>query len=532
VTPTVTADLDTEQQTAPDPGDASRADLGTIARGGALNLVGAVASGALTFALTVILANNLGVSGYGAFVSAMGIFTVLSRTAELGADTGLTRMLARYRALGHAADLRRTIVIALLPVLAVSGAFAAAMWLWAPSLARIFGGGEGSALIDDYARVMALFVPASAAIMVLLAGTRGFGTMVPTNLIDKFARSALQPLLALAVFAAGLGTTAVALAFVGPIGLGFVAAAGWLWVLLHRTERRHGADLGLARPSRELANRFWRFTAPRGFAGIFQVVILWINTLLLGALGSTRQAGIFNAATRYVTAGLMAGVAVQQVMGPKLSELLAKRSMARAGAVYQTATMWLVTLTWPLYLTFAIFSPTLLRVFDSGFSAGEASLIVLGLTMLVASGVGTVDVVLLMGGRSSWNLIDTAVALVVGVILNVVLIPPLGVTGAAIAWAASILVRNLASLAQVWIFMRLHPFGPGFRRAAVPAVVLYGGLGLVVRLVLGTSIPVFVAYQAVAGGLYLVALARYRHELELPVLWTELRRRKTGNKPA
>jgi Membrane protein involved in the export of O-antigen and teichoic acid len=219
------------------------------------------------------------------------------------------------------------------------------------------------------------------------------------------------------------------------------------------------------------------------------VVILWINTLLLGGLGSTREAGIFNAATRYVTAGLMAGVAVQQVMGPKLSELLAKRSMARAGAVYQTATTWLVTLTWPLYLTFALFSPTLLRVFDSGFSAGETSLIVLGLTMLVATGVGTVDVVLLMGGRSSWNLIDTAVALVVGVILNVLLIPPLGVTGAAIAWAASILTRNLASLAQVWIFMRLHPFGPGFKRAAVPALVLYGGLGLVMRLLLGTSIP-------------------------------------------
>ncbi len=524
--PTATADTEAEQPPAIEAEEASRADLGTIARGGAMNMVGAVVSGALTFALTVILANNLGVAGYGAFVSAMGIFTILSRTAELGADTGLTRMVARYRALGHTADLRRTVVIALLPVLAVSTMFAAAMWLWSTQLAEIFGKGAGSGLIDDYARVLALFLPASAAIMVLLAGTRGFGTMVPTNLIDKLARSALQPVLALAVFAAGLGTTAVALAFAGPIGLGFVAAGGWLWVLLRRSERRDRANPAEARPTGELANRFWRFTAPRGFAGIFQVVILWINTLLLGGLGSTREAGIFNAATRYVTAGLMAGVAIQQVMGPKLSELLAKRSMARAGAVYQTATTWLVTLTWPLYLTFAIFSPTLLRVFDSGFSAGETSLIVLGLTMLVATGVGTVDVVLLMGGRSSWNLIDTAIALVVGVVLNVLLIPPLGVTGAAIAWAASILTRNLLSLAQVWIFMKLHPFGPGFRRAAVPALVLYGGLGLVMRLVLGTSIPVFVAYQALAGILYLLALARYRNELELPVLWSELRRRR------
>lgn len=507
---------------------AARSDLGTIARGGLLNMVGAVVSGALTFAFFIVLGRGLGRAGYGAFVSAMGLFTILSRTAELGADTGLTRMVARYQALGRTADLRRTLVAALVPVLAVSTLFGAALWLWAPELARTFGKGRGSGLIDDYARVLAFFLPASAAVMVVLSATRGFGTMVPTNLVDKLARSALQPLLALVAVGLGLGTTAIALSFAGPIALAFAASCLWLWSLLRRAERRRaGVAPAEARPAGELAVRFWRFTAPRGFAGIFQVVILWINTLLLGRLDSTEAAGVFNAATRYITAGLMAGVAVQQVMGPKISELLARRSHERAGAVYQTATTWLVTLTWPLYLTFAIFSPTLLQVFGKGFSGGESTLVVLGLTMLVATGVGTVDVVLLMGGRSSWNLIDTAVALVVGVVLNVLLIPPLGVTGAALAWAASILTRNLASLAQVWIFMRMHPFGPGFPKAAAAAAVCYGGLGLALRLLLGTSLPVLVAYQVLAGCLYLGLLHRHRHDLELPVLWAELRRRRS-----
>ena len=506
--------------------DATRSDLGTIARGGALNMVGAVVSGVLTFAFFVILSRGLGRSGYGAFISAMGIFTVLSRTAELGADTGLTRMIARYRTLGHVVDVRRTIFVALVPVLAVSAVFGAAMWVWAPELARIFGEGKGSGRIDDYARILALFLPASAAIMVVLSGTRGFGTMIPTNLVDKLARSALQPLLAVVVLGLGMGTTGVALAFAGPIGLGFVASCLWLRSLLRRAERRAGAKTATARPTAELANRFWRFTAPRGLAGIFQVVILWINTLLLGGLDSTDAAGVFNAATRYITAGLMAGVALQQVMGPKMSELLARRSNERAGAVYQTGTTWLVTLTWPLYFTFATFSPTLLRVFGSGFQGGEAPLLVLSLTMLVATAVGTVDVVLLMGGRSSWNLIDTAIALVLGLALNVLLIPPLGVTGAALAWAASILTRNLLSLAQVWIFMRLHPFGPGFPKAAVASALCYGAFGVVLRMAFGTSIPVFVLYQALAGVAYLALVWRSRHALELPLFFGELRRRR------
>lgn len=530
--PTATADTEAESEpTLQADSDAaeSRADLGSLARGGMFNLVGAAASGVLTFGLVLVLTNALGPATYGAFASAMGLFTILSRTAELGADTGLVRTVARLKARGRPQDIRPTLLVALVPVLTVATLLGVALWMWAPQLAQIFGKGQGSGQIADFARIFAFFLPPSAATLVALSGTRGFGTMVPSVLVDKIGRPALQPLLALVVVAGGMGTTAIALSFAVPLALAFVGALGWLLVLLRKAERqaaRKGTDEGAARPTRELATRFWRFTAPRGFAGIFQVTTLWLNTLLLGGLGSTRDAGIFNAATRYITAGLMVGVAIQQVLQPKLAELLALGDRRRAREVYQASTAWLVTAVWPLYLSFALFSPALLRVFGGEFQAGESVLVVLGLTMLVATGVGTVDVVLLMGGKSSWNLYNTIAGLTVQIVLNLLLIPPFGVTGAALAWAASILTNNLLPLAQVWKFMDLHPFGRGFRRIAPIALVCYGTTGLALRLVFGASIPAFIAFELIGGLLYLAALIRFRHELELPVLWSELRRRR------
>ncbi len=492
-----------------------------------------MASGVLTFALVLVLTNGLGATGYGAFASAMGLFTILSRASEIGADTGLVRTVARLRARGRPQDIRPTILVALIPVLVVATLLGAALWVWAPELAEIFGKGEGSDRIADFARVFAFFLPPSAATLVALSGTRGFGTMVPSVMVDKLGRSALQPLLALAVVSAGMGTTAVALAFAAPLAIAFAAAFAWLMVLLRQAERQ-ASRKGLAGPSRptpELASRFWRFTAPRGFAGIAQVVTLWLNTLLVGRLDSTNSAGIFNAATRYITAGLMVGVAIQQVLQPKLAELLALGDKRRANEVYQTSTAWLMTVVWPLYLTFALFSPTLLRVFGSGFKGGAGVLVVLGLVMLVATAVGTVDVVLLMGGKSSWNLYNTVFGLSLQIGLNLLLIPRYGVTGAALAWSSSILANNLAPLAQVWHFMGMHPFGRGFFRAAPAALLCYGGIGLAFRLLLGTSIPVFVGYHVVAGLAYLVLLVRFRNDLQLPVLWTELRRRNGKRKP-
>ncbi|TMK39976.1 MAG: hypothetical protein E6G66_17595 [Actinobacteria bacterium] len=511
-----------------------------MARGGLLNLVGAAGTGILTFALVTVLTRGLGAANYGAFVSAMGIFTVLSNTAELGADTGLVRTIARLRALDRVRDIRKTVYVAVIPPLVIGTLFAVAMWLWAPELAHIFGKGKGSDQIAEFARWMAPFLPAGGVVLVLLSATRGFGTMVPTVLVDRLGRPFVQVALALGIIlAAGVHHAnhgLIALSWAVPQLIGFVIGLWWLWGLLLKAERRDRRLNGRrrSRPTTVLAEKFWRFTAPRGLAGIFQIVVLWLNTLLVGRLASTAKAGVFNAATRYVTAGLMVGVAIQHVAGPKLSELMAQRSWDRARGVYQTTTAWLMVATWPLYLTFALFAPTLLRVFGGGFEGGTGALEVLGVTMLAATAVGTVDMVLLMGGKSSWNLINTVVGLSSNIILNLILIPRYGGTGAAIAWSSSILFTNLAPLVQVWKFLGMHPFGRGFPKVVLAAGAAYGALGLVLRVGLGTSLGVFALYEVVAGLLYGAMLWRYRESLQLTVLFEELKRknRRGSAKPS
>jgi O-antigen/teichoic acid export membrane protein len=532
----------TEPETVPGPEAAAeeerqaRDDTATLARGGLLNLVGAIGTGLLTFALVTVLTRGLGAASYGAFVSAMGLFTILSNTAELGADTGLVRSISRLRALDRVRDIRKTLYVALFPPLVVSTLFGLALWTWAPQLAEIFGKGEGRDQIADFARWMAPLLPAAGLIRVILSGTRGFGTMIPSVVVDKLGRPGVQVALALAILlVAGNGHAnhgLIALAWALPFLIGTAGGLWWLWGLLLKEERRDRRTNGRrrSRPTMLLAEKFWRFTAPRGLAGIFQVVVLWLNTLLVGRLDSTKAAGIFNAATRYITAGLMVGVAVQQVAGPKLSELMAQRNWDRARGVYQTTTSWLMVATWPLYLTFAIFAPTLLQLFGKGFSGGTGALQVLGLTMLAATAVGTVDMVLLMGGKSSWNLFNTVVALSSNIVLNLVLIPRYGGTGAAIAWSSSIIFTNLLPLGQVWKFLGMHPFGRGFPKAALAAVASYGALGLVFRAALGTSLPVFLAFEAVAGLLYLAILWRHREVLQLDVLIGELKRKNRRSK--
>jgi O-antigen/teichoic acid export membrane protein len=502
-------------------------DLKMVARGGSLNFIGAVASGLFQFALVVVVTRALTRSASGAFFEAIALFLILSNTAELGADTGLTRMIPSYRVSGRVADVRRSLRVGLVPSFTGGVLLAAISFALASPLASIFTNHRqaDADAVATYIRVLAVFLPLSSAYTVAVAATRGFGTMVPNALVDRIGKSAAQTLAVAVAVLAGGGSFAVAIAWSLPIGIAFVVTLLWLGRLVHRVERRERATRP-ATEMRRLYREFWTFTAPRGLTGVFQVTTLWVGTLLVGSLMDTAHASIYTASTRYLVAGSVVNMAVIQAIGPKLSELLTAGARQRAMDVYQVSTGWLIMMAWPMYLGLAVFAPLLLRVFKPQYVSGTSSLEILAVTMLVATGIGPVDMVLLMGGRSFWNLFNVIVALSVNLVLSFLLIPQIGIAGAAIAWAGSILVNNVAPLAEVRAFLKVHPFGRGFPVAAGSALLCYGVLGMLLRLTIGTTIPALVVCIVVGTAGYAWLLWRFRDRVELELLGGTLKARR------
>src|SRR3954467_283150 len=82
------------------------AQLRSLARGGALNLV-ASAFGAITgVGLVVLVTRGLSPTEAGVFFTATSIFLVAARICELGTSTGLVYFLSRSRALDRAQEMR------------------------------------------------------------------------------------------------------------------------------------------------------------------------------------------------------------------------------------------------------------------------------------------------------------------------------------------------------------------------------------------------------------------------------------------
>ena len=495
--------------------------LQRAARGSIWNLLGSGVSGIATFLLTVVVTRLASQVEAGIFFSATSLFLMATSLGQLGANTGIVYFLSGARARGELQNASSYMRTAIRPVLVVAVLLAVAVFTLAEPLERLLSPGAHGAFAH-YMRIMALFVPCAAILNIATSGTRGLGTMKPTAVLDQMTRPVLQ-LVLVGLLLTLLGPGSVSWAWSAAY-LPTAVLAWWWWRHL-----RDRAAPQVIDPSLRPGGVFWRFSAPRALAGVAQVAMQRLDIILVGALAGLEAAAIYGATTRFLALGQMVARAVSLSVQPLLGESLARQDYAGTAALYQASTAWLVLATWPLYLILLNFGGIVLAIFGDGYSVGSGALVVLCAAMLVATACGMVDMVLIMAGRSFWNLANVLLALIVNITLDILLIPAHGVMGAALGWAAALLLGNLLPLAQVSHWFRLHPFGKATLLAIAACAIPFGllplALGALVDGVAHFLVSLSLGLSIFGGALFLL-----RRPLQLGVLVNVLRKRRPRRK--
>jgi len=377
-------------------------------------------------------------------------------------------------------------------------------------------------------RFLAVFLPLQTTMTVMLAGTRGW-SIRPSVFVTFFVVPAAR-----LIFLGGfviLGMTAITatMAWGVPLAIGFGVTAYVLLTNLRRDERDLTATAAeVPAPYWEIAKTFWKFSLPRSLAGIFQVIIQWLDVLLVGALMSVAAAAPYTVAGRYVTIGVFALQAIAFAIAPNVSRLIDARQLPEARRLYQSSSWWAMGISWPILLVLSVFAPFFMSLFGHKYTEGNVALEIMALGALVSAGTGNNSAVLLMGGKSSANLIISAGSVILNVALNLLLIPHIGLAGGAIALAASILHSNFWNSLLIWRSFRIQPFARGYLVVAGSAVVLYGLIGLAVRATFGTGFAVVAIFSIVATIPYAAAIYAKRDLLDLHAFQALMGRRFSG----
>ncbi|HEX6631866.1 MAG TPA: polysaccharide biosynthesis C-terminal domain-containing protein, partial [Gemmatimonadaceae bacterium] len=178
-------------------------------------------------------------------------------------------------------------------------------------------------------------------------------------------------------------------------------------------------------------------------------------------------------------------------------------------------------LTFPIFaLTFAVSTPLTVLLYGARYEAAGTLLAILAVGQYLQAVSGFNGMTIKAVGRVNYLVVINLLALGVNVAVTLLLVPPFGPVGAAVALTTTLVIHNV--LKQVGLH-RATAIGVPERRLVRPFAMVAGTIGaLATLLVLRVASPVLLV--AAAAGAVVMVLRHARHHLRIAEVFPELAR--------
>lgn len=381
------------------------------------------------FAVAVLLAHFLGARGYGRYVFVIAWASFLTIPATLGLNRFVVRGVATYE-VGEEWSLMKGLLarahhaVTIASVTIALGGCGIALFLLAPGLEWPFC-------------VAMLLVPLTALTLLRQAVMQALNRVVS----GQFPEYLIRPILillgicALRVLAKGALTTTVALA----VNVTGVAVA----CLVGAAALRRALPPALRSVRSRYVTREWlRAALPMMLVSGIWLANNNVTTIIVGSLGGSHDAGVYSIVEKAGELLVLVLVAANMPLAPAIARLHAHGD--REGLQRSTERIALATLlaSLPIAATLLVFPHLYLGIFGPSFQGGATALRIVAIGQLVNAMCGPAGNVLIMTGHERAAVRGMAAGLLANVILAIALVPSLGVTGGAIAFAASLTLWN------------------------------------------------------------------------------------------
>lgn len=466
--------------------------LKKVGKGAGILLFGILLSKVFAYVFRVIVARSFGASDYGLLILAIAIVSFVASTAVFGLPQGLLRYIAYYLGKGDERVVAPMIGSVLKVVFPISLFFGIVTFVFAGELSTVFfHKPELILFLKITAFLIPLLVLYNVFDYVLQAFQDAKSLVVSRNLADPLAKVTLLSL----VVWFGLGVWGAAFAYVGGVA---VAVAVMLLFLRKKVKNFSFVFLKPARLDRELVSYSW----PLLFTNFSLMIFSWADVIMLGIFVPSASVGVYDAAS--VTSRLLSIVplALSTMFMPAVTEVFAKNE-SHVARLYRHVSKWVLMLLLPMLVFLAVFSRTILgSFFGSEFSAGAVSLIVLLFGQLFWGWSLVSSNILAMLKKTKLVFFLSASAALINIVLNIVLIPRIGILGAAVATSFSLVFVAVLQMFLASRELKTVPFGYDVIKLLVSIAIPVGILVLFFR---GFIVDIPLIYAIGIGFLFSLA---------------------------
>lgn len=424
--------------------------LGKMAKGGVIVFAGMLLFTFFEFITRIIIARYTNQNDYGVFSIGLVLLNFFVLISCLGLHTGTMRFIAYYRGSGEYGKVKGVIISAIQLSFVASLVCFLFFFFFSDFLASFFHLQEPSVL-----KIFAVAVPFAVSTEILASVFRGFDRMQERFYFRDFLPSVLKLVFIIPVII--LGYSFLDLVYAYMIAIVIVSLAFVVYTIKKLPVGISGGE--------PMGKELLRFSLPLLTANTSTIIIMQIDTMMLGYFKSEEAVGLYNAAHPIAQLIRFFMNALFFIYVPITSQLYARNRMDEIRKNYKVLSKWTNFATLPFFLIIFIFPGAVLKIFfgsDYAQASVAITLQILALGMFIHVFFGPNAATLIVMGKSRLHLTNNLIAMIMTVVLNILLIPPYGIIGAAVATAISI--GSMSVLASIPIFRlhQIHPFSKNF----------------------------------------------------------------------
>ena len=420
----------------------------------------------------VLIGRALGAELFGSFALAWTLLRIGRVIGLAGQDKAIQRFGADVQRSRHSRYLTPLVRMTLAITVGTSFALAAWMFLSAPFLStRVFADPNLVVIL----RLFSLTVPIVTTFSLATAISR----LTLSNRLTVLSEEFIQP----SVQLVGCGLALVLGAKL--VGIGIATSGSFLfggaiaWFGVHRlvlgqtndgpspmglTNGNSSSELQAGSPSRVTPTSLLNFGTQASLATSINLALLWSDRLMIGAILGPVAVGVYQASSQLTTGLIAITGAFGAIFMPMIARSSSLQDQPAQKSLYATHAVWTTQLGGLAGAFLLVVPETVLQLsFGNEYLEASLPLSILACGQLLSILTGPTNLLLIMSGRQLDWLILTILALGINVVANLILIPVLGITGAALVSAITIGGLHLAALFRVrtvlgsWPHLHLLP---------------------------------------------------------------------------
>jgi stage V sporulation protein B len=415
-----------------------------LARGGAVIFISQLAAGTFALFLRILLARSLSVEEYGIFYAAFYFVSFFALFRELGLTSAIVKFLPEFLVRKNRRAIVAAIRFVLLLQIVIVGLISSVILILSPQIASGFVGDERAA---GAVRILAVWLFVSIFYSTLLSVFQGLKDMTAYGWVNAGwdALLLISTFLLLRVFS--LGVSGAALAYV--LGTVFIS----LLSLAYLTMRYRNMIFSRPAPIGSISRVILSFSIPVFIGGIWGMVMGYVDTWAVTIFRGTEEVGYYQVAQPTARFLFYFASSVTIPLFPMVSELWARGRKALLSKSIHFILKFSFIAIMPFVLVFLTFPDIIIRIlFGERYLAGVQVLQIFSIVVVFSLLYKIFGTILAGLGKAKLCATVSFIICIVCICANVILVPVLGMVGAALS---ILLAHGIGSLLY-GVFLRKH----------------------------------------------------------------------------